>query len=170
MHEKVSIYFAGSALYASATENVLSDEYIGTEGGLEQLSIVFDGEDQQQDYELLSIKVENEEQKNTVLVRAYLDENGEADHRSLVLSTVQLVKLVQKQETEQLIFESGEIAVKMDLADLLGGDVQKLIGLIAKSNEEISAGTLDRDWSLVQTEVLTASYAGRGLYRLLNVE
>lgn len=32
-----------------------------------------------------------------------------------------------------------------------------MIGLIAKSNEEISAETLDRDWSLVQTEVLTAA-------------
>lgn len=141
---------------ASATGNVLSDEYIGTENGPGQLSIVFDGEEQQQDYELLNIKSANEDQKNTVLVRVYPDENEDVAHRSLILSTVQLVKLVQKQETEQLIFENGETAVTVDLADLLGGDVQKLIGLIVKGSEEISAETLDRDWSLVQTEVLTA--------------
>lgn len=140
----------------SATGNVLSDEYIGTQSGLGQLSTVFDGEERQQDYELLNIKSANEDQKNTVLVRAYPDENGDAAHRSLILSAVQLVKLVQKQETEQLIFENGETAVTVDLADLLGGDVQKLIGLIVKGSEEISAETLDRDWSLIQAEVLTA--------------
>lgn len=140
----------------SAAENLLYDDFIGTGSGFGQLSIVYDGEYQPQDYELLNIKPLGEEQKNAVLVRAFPDENGETVCRSLMLSVVQLVKLAQKQQTEKLIFENGEAAVMVDLADILGGNVRELIGLIVKSNEEVSAEMLDHDWSSVQNEELTA--------------
>lgn len=139
-----------------ATENVLYDDFIGTGNGLGQLSIVFDGEYQPQNYEMLSVKPNCEEQKNTVLVRAYPDEDGDIAQRSLILSAIQLVKLAQKQQTERLIFENGEAAVTVDLVDLLGGNVQKLIGLIIKGEEAVSAETLSRDWSKVQAASLTA--------------
>lgn len=139
----------------SATGNVLYDNFIGTGSGLGQLSIVFDGEYQPQDYELLNVKPDGETQKNTVLVRAYPDENGDVAHRSLILSAAQLVRLAQKQQTGQLIFENGEAAVAVDLNDLLGGNVQKLIGLVVKGGEAISAETLNRNWSEVETVSLT---------------
>lgn len=140
-----------------ATENVLYDDFLGTGSGLGQLSIVFDGEYQSQDYQLLNVKPDSETQKNTVLVRAYPDENGEAARRSLILSAAQLVRLAQKQQTQRLMFENGEAVVMADLVDLLGGNVQKLIGLMVRSNEAISAETLNRDWSKVQTVTLTAA-------------
>lgn len=139
----------------SGTGNALYDNVIGTGSGLGQLSIVFDGEDWPQDYELLNVKPDSEEQKNTVLVRAYPEENGDAAYRRLILSVTQLIRLVQNQQTEQLIFENGEAAVTVELADLLGGNVRKLIGLIVKGSETVSAETLNRDWSEVQAIPLT---------------
>lgn len=46
-----------------ATGNAFYDNFIGTGSGLGQLSIVFDGEYQPQDYEMLNVKPDNEEQK-----------------------------------------------------------------------------------------------------------
>lgn len=141
----------------SATGNVLYDDFLGTGSGLGQLSIVFDGEYQPQDYELLNVKPDSETQKNTVLVRAYPDENGEVAHRSLTLSAAQLVRLAQKQQTQHLIFENGEAAMTVDLADLLSGNVQKLVGLMVRSSKVISTETLNRDWSEVETVTLSAA-------------
>ncbi len=45
----------------------------------------------------------------------------------------------------------------VDLVDLLGGNVQKLIGLIVRNDESISAETLNRDWSMVQIVSLTVT-------------
>lgn len=140
-----------------ATENILYDDYIGTGSGLGQLNIVFEGDYHPRKYELLSVKQDSEEQTNTVLVRTYPDENGNVARRSLMLSADQLIKLAQVQQTERLIFENGEAAAAVDMADLLGGDVQKLIGLIVKGGETISAETLNRDWSMVQTPALSAA-------------
>lgn len=139
------------------TGNVLYDGSLGTGSGLSQLSIVFDGEYQPWDYQMLNVKPDSEAPKNTVLVSACPDEKGEAARRSLMLSAAQLVKLAQKQQTQQLIFENGEAAVMIDLVDLLGGNVQKLIGLIAQGNEAISADALNRDWSMVQAVSLKAA-------------
>lgn len=141
----------------STTENVLYDAYLGTGSGLGQLSIVFDGEYLPQDYELLNVKSDDVEQKNSVLVRAYPEEDGSVARRSLILSAAQLVKLAQKQQTERLCFENGDAVATVDMVDLLSGDVQKLIGLILKGDEAISAETLNRDWSEVSTIALTAA-------------
>lgn len=56
-----------------------------------------------------------------------------------------------------MIFENGEATVMVDLVDLLGGNVQKLIGLIVRNDESISAETLNRDWSMVQIVSLTVT-------------
>lgn len=60
------------------------------------------------------------------MVCAYPDENGNVARRSLILSITQLVKLAQ-QQTQQLIFENGEVAVVLELTNLLSGDVQQLM-------------------------------------------
>lgn len=56
--------------WLSTTGSDLYDRALGTGSGLEQLNIVFDGEYQPQDYQLLNVKPDDETQKNTVLVRA----------------------------------------------------------------------------------------------------
>ena len=138
------------------TDNILHDEYIGTGDGLGQLHIVFDGEYEPEDYELLDVFIDDELQGNSVLVCAFPDEEGNVDRRSLILSADQLVKLTQKQETEHIIFENGDAIVEMDMADLLGDDMSKLMALILEGKEEITPDVLTRDWSLVEPVVIPA--------------
>lgn len=76
---------------------------------------MFDGEYLQQDYELLNVKFDDVEQKNSVLVRAYPEEDGSVARRSLILSAAQLVKLTQKQQTERLCFENGDAVATVDM-------------------------------------------------------
>lgn len=95
--------------WLSTTGSELYDRALGTGSGLEQLNIMFDGEYQPQDYQLLNVKPDNETQKNTVLLRACLDQNGDVARRSLILSAAQLIKLAQTQQTEQMIFENAEL-------------------------------------------------------------
>ncbi len=75
--------------WLSTTGSDLYDRALGTGSGLEQLNIVFDGEYQPQDYQLLNVKPDDETQKDTVLVRACLYENEDVTRRSLILSAAQ---------------------------------------------------------------------------------
>lgn len=138
------------------TDNILHDDYIGTGAGLGQLHIVFDSEYEPEDYELLDVFIDDELQGNSVLVCAFPDEEGKVAQRSLILSADQLVKLTQNQETEHVIFENGSTIVEMDMVDLLGGDMQKLMALILSGEEEITPETLERDWNLVEPVVIPA--------------
>ena len=126
---------------------------------------MFDGEYLPQDYELLGIAIEDhpletviedEQQGNSLLVCAFPDEEGNVARRSLILSADQLVKLTQKQETEHIIFENGSAIVEMDMIDLLGGDISKLMALILKGDEEITPDVVTQDWSLVEPVLIPA--------------
>jgi len=136
--------------------NILHDEFIGTGDGLSQLHIVFDGDYEPEDYELLDVFIDDEEQGNSLLVCAFPDEEGNVARRSLILSADQLVKLTQKQETEHIIFENGSAIAEMDMADLLGGDMSKLMALILEGKEEITPEVLTQDWSFVEPVVIPA--------------
>ena len=147
------------------TGNILHDEYIGTGDGLGQLHIVFNGDYEPEDYELLGIAIEDhpletviqdEQQGNSLLVCAFPDEEGNVDRRSLILSADQMVKLTQKQETEHIIFENGSAIVEMDMIDLLSGDMSKLMALILEGEKDITPDVLTRDWSLVEPVVIPA--------------
>lgn len=137
-------------------DDILYDDYLGTRDGLGQLHIVFDSEYEPEDYELLDVFMDDELQGNSVLVCAFPDEEGKVAQRSLILSADQLVKLTQNQETEHVIFENGSAIVEMDMVDLLGGDMQKLMALILSGEEEITPETLERDWNLVEPVVIPA--------------
>lgn len=139
------------------TGNILYDDYIGTGGGLWQTSIVFDGDYGPEDYELLDVFIDGELQDNSVLVCAFPDEEGNVARRSLILSVDQLVKLTQEQETEHIIFENGSAIVEMDMLDLLGGDMPKLMALILEAKEYVTPEMLERDWSLVEPVVIPAA-------------
>ncbi len=142
--------------YVYPTANVLHDEYLGAGGGLGKLHIVFDGDYLPQDYELLDVFIDDEEQGNGMLVCAFPDEEGKAAQRSLILSANQLVKLAQKQATEHILFENGSAIAELDMTDLLGGDLVKLMALILEGGEEITPEVLARDWSLVEPVVIPA--------------
>ncbi len=138
-------------------DDILHDDYLGTGDGLGQLHIVFDSDYEPEDYELLDVFIDDELQGNSVLVCAFPDEEGNVARRSLILSVDQMVKLTQKQETEHVIFENGSAIVEMDMVDLLGGDMQKLMALILSGEEEITTETVERDWSLVEPVVIPAA-------------
>lgn len=101
----------------------LYDGYLGAGEGDEQLSIVFDGEYQPQDYEWLSVEFSAEAQGNVVRVRAFEDEEGKTARRSLILSLAQLTRLAQERQIERLIFENGEALAEVTLADLLAEEI-----------------------------------------------
>lgn len=143
------------------TGNTLYDDYLGdgtgNVGGIHgPTSIVFDAEYLPKDYELLNVMIDDELQDNSMLVCALPNEEGEAEQRSLILSAAQLVKMAQNHETEHVIFENGDGFAVVDMVDLLGGDVQKLMALILSGEEEITPETLERDWSLVEPVVIPA--------------
>lgn len=139
----------------------LHDGYLGTGTGFHLLHIVFDGDYAPEDYELLNIRTEDEELPNSVLVSALFDEDEKAARRSLILTAAQLTKLRQTQETERLIFENGDAMVRMDMADLLDGDMRKLMALILSGEETITADTLSRDWSQMEDSILTPAQLAR---------
>jgi len=139
-----------------STGDVLYDEHIGTGSGLDQLHVVFNAEYEPEDYELLDVFIDDEMQGNSALVCAMPDENGNVDQRSLIFGADQLVQLAQKQETEHIIFENGAAIAEMDMNDLLGGDMAKLMALVAEGSEEITPEVLTCDWSLVEPAEMTA--------------
>lgn len=139
----------------------LHDGYLGTGTGFHLLHIVFDGDYAPEDYELLNIRTEDEELPNSLLVSALFDEDEKAARRSLILTAAQLTKLRQTQETELLIFENGDAMVRMDMTDLLDGDMRKLMALILSGKETITADTLSRDWSQMEDSILTPAQLAR---------
>lgn len=134
----------------------LYDELLGTGSGAGQTAIVFDGDYHPQDYELLNIQPEDPKQANSLLVRALPDADGQTARRSLILSVPQLMKLVQKQQTARLMFEDGDALAVMDMADLLGGNLQKLMGLILQQDTAVTSAILSRDWSREQAKLIPA--------------
>ena len=128
--------------WLTPTGNDLYDGYLGTGAGLRQTSVVFDGEYQPEDYELLNVLIDDETQGNSALVCAMPGETGETERRSMIVSAAQLVKLAQKQKTEHIIFENGSAIVEMDMTDLVGGELAALMGLVL-SGETVTQETME---------------------------
>lgn len=140
-----------------STDNRLYDAYLGTDGDLRQLSIVFNGDYLPVDYELLNVSAEDAAQGNCLLVQAFSDDDGKISTRSLILSATQLKKLMEKQKTQLLIFENGEAFASIDPSELLNDDMQKRLALILASKEEITAEILTRDLSTMEAPTLSAA-------------
>lgn len=146
---------------AAPGENLLYAAYLGTGGDLSELNVVFDGDNSPADYELLGVLASGEAQNGSVIVRTLPDANGAAVRRSLILSAAQLTRLAQEKKMDSLLFENGGAAAGMEMADLLEGDLPKLMALILSGKEEITPETLNRDWSAVQPAALSKGALAR---------
>lgn len=135
------------------TINVLYADYLGTGSGLMQLCIVFDGEYQPEDYDLLNVPSGD---VNALLVCAHPDADGTFSRRSMLLSAAQLTKLEQERQIGSLIFENGDALATLDMKDLLQGDLCKLMALLLRQEENVSPDVLNRDWSQMPEVELSA--------------
>lgn len=138
--------------WMSGTGNRLYDAYLGTGLGMKQLNILYDGEYQAVDYELLA-----PEQEGDLYISAVSDGTGEAAQHSLMLSFAQLVNLAQKQGTKRIAFENGGATAAVDMLDLLGEEMYKLLGLALAGEETLTQDSLGRDWSKVPAVELSAA-------------
>ena len=126
---------------------------------LEELfECVYDAEYQPKDYERIPVMEEDEERLGSLLISAAPDESGAYEQRSLILNLSllkQLQQLLPEEAVGELIFENGDVAARLALAELTGGDMAKLMNMIL-SGEEITEETLNADWSLLEEVELTA--------------
>ena len=67
---------------------------------------------------------------------------------------VKLQQVLQENEIGDLIFENGSAAARMNLAELTGGNMAKLMALIL-SGGEITEEILQGDWSAMEEAALT---------------
>ena len=119
-------------------------------------SLVFDAAYNPVDYEQIPVRVSGEAEENILLICA-AQEDDEPAQRSLILNAAQLVKLqqvLQENEIGDLIFENGSAAARMNLAELTGGNMAKLMALIL-SGGEITEEILQGDWSAMEEAALT---------------
>ena len=127
----------------------------------DMVSLVFDAAYNPVDYEQIPVLVSGETEENTLLICASQEEDGEVAQRSLILNAAQLVELQQampENKIGKLAFENGSAAASMDVAELTGGNVAKLMALVL-SGEEITDEILQGDWSAVEEPALsTAAY------------
>ena len=132
----------------------------------DMFSMVFDAEYAPVDFVQMPVLVSGEGQESILLICAPQTENGEPAQRSLILNAAQLIKLqqaMQGNEIGDLIFENGSAAARMNLAELTGGSMAKLMALML-SGREITDETLQGDWSAMEGAVLTeAAYERFGL-------
>ena len=124
--------------------------------------MVFDAEYEPVDFVQIPVLVSGEEQEGILLICASQEESGEPAQRSLILNVAQLIEpqqVLQENGIGDLIFENGSAAARMNLADLTGGSMAKLMSLIL-SGEEITDEILQSDWTAMEDAVLTeAAYA-----------
>ena len=109
----------------------------------ELVSLVFDETYQPVDYEQIPVLVSGEEE-SILLICATQEESGKPAQRSLILNAAQLAALKQKTEDHpigELIFENGDVAVRMDVAELTQGSMAELMATIL-SGEEVTDETL----------------------------
>lgn len=138
--------------WMSGTGNRLYDAYLGTGLGMKQLNILYDGEYQAVDYELLA-----PEQEGGIYISTVSDGMGEAAQHSLMLSFAQLVNLAQKQGTQRIAFANGGATAAVDMLDLLGEEMYKLLGLALAGEETLTQDSLGRDWSKEPAAELAAA-------------
>ena len=126
-------------------------------------SLVFDAAYAPIDFAQLPVLVsDGEVEERILLICASQEEDGEPVQRSLILNAAQLVRLqqtLQEYEIGELIFENGGAAARMNLAELTGGNMAKLMARIL-SGEEITDEILLSDWSAMEDAALSeAAYA-----------
>lgn len=120
-------------------------------------SLVFDAAYNPVDYEQIPVLVSGEAEENTLLICAGQEEDGAPAQRSLILNAAQLIELQQampETQIDDLIFENGSVAARMNLAELTGGNMAKLMALIL-SGREITKEILQSDWSAMEDAALT---------------
>lgn len=127
----------------------IADMLMVTEENPYNLYIVFDEEYLPEDYEMLEVFIEDVLQGNSMLISAHPNENGITEQRSLILYASQLANMAEKQEIERLIFENGKAIAELDLADLLEGNVRKLMAAIV-NDETITPEILKLNWDEVK--------------------
>ena len=126
-------------------------------------SLVFDAAYAPIDFAQLPVLVsDGEVEERILLICASQEEDGEPVQRSLILNAAQLVGLqraMSEAEISELIFENGGAAARMNLAELTGGNMAKLMARIL-SGEEITDEILQGDWSAMEDATLSeAAYA-----------
>ena len=120
-------------------------------------SIVFDAAYAPVDYVQIPALITGEDQEGVLLICASQEKSGEPAQRSLLLNVATLIELqqvLQAYEIDDLIFENGNAAVRMNLAELTGGNMAKLMVLIL-SGEEITDEVLQSNWSAMEDATLT---------------
>ena len=123
----------------------------------ELVSLVFDETYQPVDYEQIPVLVSGEEEESILLICATQEESGKPAQRSLILNAAQLAALKQKTEDHpigELIFENGDVAVRMDVAELTQGSMAELMATIL-SGEEVTDETLLGGLPAAEDVVLT---------------
>ena len=123
----------------------------------ELVSLVFDETYQPVDYKQIPVLVSGEEEESILLICATQEESGKPAQRSLILNAAQLAALKQKTEDHpigELIFENGDVAVRMDVAELTQGSMAGLMATIL-SGEEVTDETLLGGLPAAEDVVLT---------------
>ncbi|MDO5324098.1 MAG: MBG domain-containing protein [Clostridia bacterium] len=123
-----------------------------------KVSPLFDAAYEPVDFVQLPVLVsDGEMEERILLICASREEDGEAAQRSLILNAAQLVRLqrtLQEYGIGDLIFENGSAAARMNLAELTGGNMAKLMARIL-SGEEITDEILQSDWNAMEDAALS---------------
>ena len=114
----------------------LYDNYLVANHGRD--SIVVDADGEPVDYEFIPVYCEPEfgtagSEQNTLLVAAQPDMEGYIVPRSLRLQLSQLQHMSDKKELRRLLFRNGDADVSLNMAELLSGDIAKLVKLMLES-------------------------------------
>ena len=126
-------------------------------------SLVFDAEYAPVDFVQIPVLISGEAEEAILLICAPQKESGEPAQRSLILNVLQLIKLqqvMQENEIGDLIFENGSTAARMNFAELTGGSMAKLMSLIL-SGGEITDEIVQSDWNAMADVTLTEAAYGR---------
>lgn len=141
----ISIGFALSSEDDDWAETLLQERYLGTDGGSGGLSVVVDELYQPRNYTFMPIPAKDASDAGTLLFDALADDSGLPVRRSLILSVARLSRLGQNSQT--LIFENGDAAVRLSLSDLLTGAVPQLIASVLSGECELTEDALAISWN-----------------------
>lgn len=141
----ISIGFALSPEDGDWAAALLQERYLGADGGADGLSVVVDELYQPWDYAFMPIPAKDASAAGTLLFGALPDGGGLPARRSLSLSVARLSRLGQNSQT--LIFENGDAAVRLSLSDLLTGAVPKLIASVLSGERELTEDALAVSWN-----------------------
>lgn len=107
--------------------------------------LVFDKVYAHEDYDLLNIKPQ-EDAVNVMPIYAFPDENGQTVRRSLIMTGKQLMRIAQERKTNILGFVNGGATATLNMTDLTGGNLYKVMALILSGKETITQEVVQRNW------------------------